>query len=69
MLLSFREVTMAIMLSSADSMVLPAQIWIIWNRALPHQAAAAAILFAALALVLMLAMRRMVQRLSAPGGF
>jgi iron(III) transport system permease protein len=69
MLLSFREVTMAIMLSSADSMVLPAQIWIIWNRALPHQAAAAAILFATLALVLMLAMRRMVQRLSAPGGF
>ena len=69
MLLSFREVTMAVMLSSADSMVLPAQIWIIWNRALPHQAAAAAVLFAALALVLMLTMRRLIQRLSTPGGF
>jgi iron(III) transport system permease protein len=69
MLLSFREVTMAVMLSSADSMVLPAQIWIIWNRALPHQAAAAAVLFAALALLLMLTMRRLIQRLSTPGGF
>ena len=69
MLLSFREVTMAVMLSSADSMVLPAQIWIIWNRALPNQAAAAAVLFAALALVLMLTMRRLIQRLSTPGGF
>ena len=69
MLLSFREVAMAVMLSSADSMVLPAQIWIIWNRALPNQAAAAAVLFAGLALLLMLTTRRLVQRLSTPGGF
>ena len=69
MLLSFREVTMAVMLSSAESMVLPAQIWILWNRALPHDAAAAAVFLAGIALVLMLTMRRVIQRFSTPAGF
>jgi iron(III) transport system permease protein len=69
MLLSFREVTMAVILSSAESMVLPAQIWILWNRALPHEAAAAAVIFAMLALLLMLVMRRLIQRFATLGGF
>jgi iron(III) transport system permease protein len=69
MLLSFREVTMAVMLSSADNIVFPAQIWVLWNRALPHDAAAAAVILAAIALVLMLISRRLIQRLSTPGGF
>lgn len=69
MLLSFREVTMAVMLSSADSIVFPAQIWVLWNRALPHDAAAAAVMLAGIALILMLVTRRLIQRLSTPGGF
>jgi ABC-type Fe3+ transport system permease subunit len=69
MLLSFREVTVAVMLSSADSIVLPAQIWVLWNRALPHEAAAAAIILALIALVVMLLCRRLIQRLSTPGSF
>lgn len=69
MLLSFREVTMAVMLSSADSMVLPAQIWILWNRALPHDAAAAAVMLAGIALILMLMTRRLIQRFSTPSGY
>jgi iron(III) transport system permease protein len=69
MLLSFREVTMSVILSSADSMVLPAQIWILWNRALPHEAAAAAVIFATIALLLMLVMRRLIQRFATLGGF
>lgn len=69
MLLSFREVTMAVMLSSADSIVLPAQIWVLWNRALPHDAAAAAVLLAGIALILMLMTRRLIQRFSTPGSF
>jgi iron(III) transport system permease protein len=69
MLLSFREVTMAVMLTSADSVVLPVQIWNLWNTALPHQAAAAAVILALIALVLMLLMRRFIQRLFTPGGF
>lgn len=69
MLLSFREVTMAVMLTSADSVVLPVQIWNLWNTALPHQAAAAAVILALIALFLMLLMRRFIQRLFTPGGF
>jgi iron(III) transport system permease protein len=69
MLLSFREVTMAVMLTSADSVVLPVQIWNMWNTALPHQAAAAAVILALVALVLMISMRRFIQRLFTPGGF
>jgi iron(III) transport system permease protein len=69
MLLSFREVTMAVMLSTADSLVLPVQIWNLWNRALYHEAAAAAVLLALVALLLMLCVRRWLQRLSTPGGF
>lgn len=69
MLLSFREVTVAVMLSSADSIVLPAQIWILWNTAFHHEAAAAAVILAIIALVLMLLLRRLIQRLSTPGGF
>lgn len=69
LLLSFREVTMAVMLSSADSVVLPVQIWNLWNRALYHEAAAAAVMLAGIALVLMFMTRRLFQRLSTPGGF
>ncbi len=69
MLLSFREVTVAVMLSSADSIVLPAQIWVLWNRALPHEAAAAAVILAIIALVIMLLLRRLIHRLSTPAGF
>ncbi len=69
MLLSFREVTVAVMLSSTDSMVLPVQIWILWNGGLVHDAAAAAVMLALIAIVLMLLFRRMVRRLSTPGGF
>ncbi len=69
MLLSFREVTVAVMLSSAESIVLPAQIWILWNRALPHEAAAAAVILALIALAVMLLLRRLIQRLFTPGGF
>jgi iron(III) transport system permease protein len=69
MLLSFREVTMAVMLSTADNLVLPVQIWNLWNRALYHEAAAAAVLFALIALFLMLSVRRWLQRLVTPGGF
>ncbi len=69
LLLSFREVTMAVMLSSADSVVLPVQIWNLWNRALHNEAAAAAVILALFALLLMMLMRRMIQRLSTPGGF
>ncbi|OGP22889.1 MAG: hypothetical protein A2038_02075 [Deltaproteobacteria bacterium GWA2_57_13] len=69
MLLSFREVTMAVMLSSVDSVVLPVQIWNLWNRALHHEAAAAAVILALIALILMLSMRRLIQRLSTPGSF
>ena len=69
MLLSFREVTVAVMLSSTESIVLPVQIWILWNGGLVHDAAAAAVIFALIALVVMLLFRRMVRRLSTPGGF
>lgn len=69
LLLSFREVTMAVMLTSADTVVLPVQIWNLWNTAVPHQAAAGAVILALIALLLMVAMRRLVQRLFAPGGF
>ena len=69
MLLSFREVTVAVMLSSADSIVLPVQIWLLWNRALPHEASAAAVILAIIALVVMLLLRRLIQRLSTPGEF
>jgi ABC-type Fe3+ transport system permease subunit len=68
LLLSFREVTMAVMLSSADSVVLPVQIWILWNRALHQEASASAVTLAAVALVLMVSMRRVIQRISSPGG-
>ncbi len=69
LLLSFREVTMAVMLSSVDSVVLPVQIWNLWNRALHPEAAASAVILALLALGLMIVMRRLIQRLSTPGGF
>ncbi len=69
MLLSFREVTVAVMLSSTESRVLPVQIWILWNGGLVHDAAAAAVIFALIALAVMLLFRRMVRRLSTPGGF
>ena len=69
MLLSFREVTVAVMLSSTESMVLPVQIWILWNNGLPHEAAAASVMLAVIALALMLLFRRMIQRFSASGEF
>jgi iron(III) transport system permease protein len=68
LLLSFREVTMAVMLSSSDSVVLPVQIWILWNRALHQEASASAVMLALIALLLMVSMRRVIQRISSPGG-
>jgi iron(III) transport system permease protein len=68
LLLSFREVTMAVMLSSTDSVVLPVQIWILWNRALHQEASASAVMLALIALALMVSMRRVIQRISSPGG-
>jgi len=68
LLLSFREVTMAVMISSVDSVVLPVQIWILWNRALHQEASASAVMLALIALVLMISMRRVIQRISSPGG-
>jgi iron(III) transport system permease protein len=69
MLLSFRDVTMAVMLSSTDSIVFPAQIWILWNSGIPHQAAAAAVVLTSTAAILMLVAQRLIQRLSTPGGY
>jgi iron(III) transport system permease protein len=67
MLLSFREVTIAVMLSSPDSVVLPVQIWLLWNQALPNEAAAAAVMLVILAVVLMFLMRRVTQLFSTVG--
>jgi iron(III) transport system permease protein len=69
MLLSFREVTMAVMLGSMDSIVLPVQIWLLWNQALLHDAAAAAVVLTGLAVLLMLLTRRVIQRLSTPQSY
>lgn len=68
LLLSFREVTMAVMLTSVDSVVLPVQIWNLWNTGSPHQAAAGAVILAVIALGLMILMRRFTEQLFAPGG-
>ena len=68
MLLSFREVTMAVILTSVDSVVLPVQIWNLWNTGSPHQAAAGAVFLAVIALALMVMMRRLTERVFAPGG-
>ncbi len=68
LLLSFREVTIAVMLTSADSIVLPVQVWNLWNTVSPNQAAAAAVMLAVIALGLMLAMRRIAERVFASGG-
>ena len=68
MLLSFREVTMAVILTSVDSVVLPVQIWNLWNTGSTHQAAAGAVVLAVIALALMLMMRRLTERVFAPGG-
>jgi ABC-type Fe3+ transport system permease subunit len=59
---------MAVMLSSTDSVVLPVQIWILWNRALHQEASASAVMLALIALALMVSMRRVIQRISSPGG-
>jgi ABC-type Fe3+ transport system permease subunit len=55
------------MLSSPDSVVLPVQIWLLWNQALPHEAAAAAVMLVILAVVLMSLMRRVTQLFSTSG--
>jgi ABC-type Fe3+ transport system permease subunit len=61
-------VTIAVMLTSADSIVLPVQVWNLWNTVSPNQAAAAAVMLAVIALGLMLAMRRIAERVFASGG-
>jgi iron(III) transport system permease protein len=65
LLLSFREVTVAVILSSTDSVVLPSLIWIRWNGARPHEAAAAAVVLVLIALALLLLLRRRMEQLSA----
>ena len=68
LLLSFREVTIAVMLTSANSMVLPVQVWNLWNTVSPNQAAVAAMMLGVIALALMLFMRRFAERVFTSGG-
>ena len=68
LLLSFREVTIAVMLTSANSIVLPVQVWNLWNTVSPNQTAAAAMMLAVIALTLMLFMRRFAERVFTSGG-
>jgi iron(III) transport system permease protein len=67
LLLSFREVTVAVMLSSSDNIVLPVLIFARWQAGRSHEAAAAAVIFVLLACVLLLALRRRVQQVSPTG--
>jgi iron(III) transport system permease protein len=64
LLLSFREVTVAVMLSSYDNIVLPVLIFARWQAGRSHEAAAAAVVFVLLACVLLLLLRRRVQQVS-----
>ena len=68
LLLSFREVTVAVMLSSSDNIVLPVLIFARWQAGRSHEAAAAAVVFVLLACVLLLALRRRIQQVSPTAG-
>lgn len=67
LLLSFREVTMALVLASTNSVVLPVLIWNTWSSARPHQAAAAAVVLVLIAMAVMFLLRRRVAELSSTG--
>jgi iron(III) transport system permease protein len=67
LLLSFREVTVAVMLSSSDNIVLPVLIFARWQAGRSHEAAAAAVVFVLLAGILLLTLRRRVQHVSSNG--
>ncbi|OGQ77872.1 MAG: hypothetical protein A3G40_08550 [Deltaproteobacteria bacterium RIFCSPLOWO2_12_FULL_57_22] len=64
MLLSLREVTVAVMLSSPDNIVLPVLIFTRWQAARSHEAAAAAVVFVLIACVLLLALRHRIRQVT-----
>lgn len=68
LLLTFREVTMAVMLTSPESHVLPWVIWDLWNGGLTQEAAAAATVLTSIAMGLMILLRGHIQRLYTPAG-
>ena len=68
LLLSLREVTMAVMLSSPDNIVLPVLIFARWQAGRSHEAAAAAVVFVFIACLLLLVLRRRVQQVSPTAG-
>lgn len=68
LLLSLREVTVAVMLSSPDNIVLPVLIFTRWQAGRSHEAAAAAVVFVLIAAVLLLLLQRRIQRLSPTAG-
>lgn len=67
MLLSFREVTVALMLSSPTNMVLPVLIWNRWNEGQLPEAAAVAIMLTLIAVFLLLLGRKGLQRMAITG--
>ena len=67
LLLTFREVTMALMLNSPTNIVLPVLIWNRWNEGRLPEAAAATMLLTLVAVVLLLLGRRGLQRIALPG--
>ncbi len=67
MLLTFREVTVALMLISPTNMVLPVLIWNRWNEAHLPEAAAVAVLLTSVALLLLLIGRNGLRRMAVPG--
>lgn len=68
LLLSLREVTVAVMLSSPDNIVLPVLIFTRWQAGRSHEAAAAAVIFVLIACALLLALRRRVEQVSPTAG-
>lgn len=67
LLLTFREVTMALMLNSPTNIVLPVLIWNRWNEGRLPEAGAATMLLTLVAVVLLLLGRRGLQRIALPG--
>ncbi|MBI2360322.1 MAG: iron ABC transporter permease [Deltaproteobacteria bacterium] len=68
LLLSLREVTVAVMLSSPDNIVLPVLIFTRWQAGRSHEAAAAAVVFVLIACALLFLLRRRVEQASPTGG-
>ena len=66
-LLAFREVTVALMLSSPTNMVLPVLIWNRWNEGQLPEAAAVAIMLTLIAVFLLLLGRKGLQRMAITG--